>query len=90
MRTARDSEEAPVPMFVSMVKWTGDPQPHPADVRAAIAAREQTLAGAGLHSVVFLPDEGTCSAIMIATCDLEPDVAAGGGAHRRAARGKVE
>ena len=62
-------------MFVSMVKWTGDPQPHPADVRAAIAAREQTLAAAGLHSVVFLPDEGTCSAIMIATCDLEPDVA---------------
>jgi hypothetical protein len=61
--------------FVSMVRWTGDPQPQPADVRAAIAAREQTLAAAGLHSVVFLPDEGACSAIMIATCDLEPDVA---------------
>jgi hypothetical protein len=64
-----------VPTFVSMVKWTGEPQPHPADVRDAIAARGQTLAAAGLHSVVFLPDEGACSAIMIATCDLGPDVA---------------
>ena len=64
-----------MPTFVSMVRWTGDPQPHPADVRAAIAAHERTLSEAGLHPVVFLPDEGTCSAIMIATCDFEADVA---------------
>jgi len=63
-----------MPTFVSMVRWTGDPQPEPADVRDAIAAREAALADAGLRSIVFLPDEGACCAIMVATCDREPDV----------------
>ncbi len=63
-----------MPTYVSMVKWTGDPQPEPADVRDAIAAREPALAEAGLRSIVFLPDEGVCCAIMVSTCDREPDV----------------
>jgi hypothetical protein len=60
--------------YVSLVRWTGDPQPEPADVRHAIADREAALAGAGLRSIVFLPDEGACCAIMVATCDTEPDI----------------
>ncbi len=63
-----------MPTYVSMVKWTGDPQPQPADVREAIAAREPALADAGLRSIVFLPDEGACCAIMVSTCDRELDV----------------
>jgi len=63
-----------MPTYVSMVRWTGDPQPEPADVRDAIAGREQALADAGLRSIVFLPDEGICSAIVVSTCDREPDV----------------
>ena len=63
-----------MPTYVSMVRWTGDPQPEPADVRDAIAAREPALADAGLRSVVFLPDRGACCAIMVATCDREADV----------------
>jgi hypothetical protein len=63
-----------MPTFVSMVRWNGDPQPQPADVRHAIADRERTLADAGLRSIVFLPDEGACCAIMVVNCDREPDV----------------
>lgn len=63
-----------MPTFVSMVRWTGEPQPLPADVRKAIADRESTLADAGLRSIVFLPDEGACCAIMVASCNREPDV----------------
>jgi hypothetical protein len=63
-----------MPTYVSLVRWAGDPQPQPADVRHAIADREPALAGAGLRSIVFLPDEGACCAIMVATCDTEPDV----------------
>lgn len=63
-----------MPTFVSMVRWTGDPQPEPVDVRKAIAAHEPVLSNAGLRSVVFLPDEGACCAIMVATCDREADV----------------
>jgi len=63
-----------MPTYVSMIKWTGDPQPEPADVRDAVAERETALAEAGLRSVVLLPDEGACAAIMVSTCDHEPDV----------------
>jgi hypothetical protein len=63
-----------MPTYVSMVRWTGDPQPEPADVREAIAARGLALAAAGLRSIVFLPDEGACCAVMVSTCDCEPDV----------------
>lgn len=63
-----------MPTYVSMVRWTGDPQPEPADVRDAIADQEPELADAGLRSIVFLPDEGACCAIMVSTCDHELDV----------------
>ena len=63
-----------MPTYVSMVRWTGDPQPQPPDVREAIATCEPALADAGLRSIVFLPDEGACCAIMVSTCDRELDV----------------
>jgi hypothetical protein len=63
-----------MPTFVSMLNWSGDPQPQPADVHDAIAARALGLREAGLHSVVFLPDEGACAAIMVATCETDRDV----------------
>jgi len=53
--------------FVSMVNWCGDPQPDPDGVAGAVHARSAELAAAGLHSLVFLPDEGECAAIMIAS-----------------------
>src|SRR5512142_1561085 len=63
-----------MPTYVSMVRWTGNPQPQPLDVRDAIAEREPARADAGLRSVVFLPDEGACCAIMVSACDREQDV----------------
>ena len=63
-----------MPTFVSMLNWSGDPQPQPADVHDAIEARALELREAGLHSVVFLPDEGACAAIMVATCETDTDV----------------
>jgi hypothetical protein len=61
--------------WISMLKWSGDPEPSPAEVRAAIAPRATTLRRRGLHSLVFLRDEGECSAVMIATCNDERDAA---------------
>lgn len=63
-----------MPTYVSMVRWTGDPQPEPVDVRDAIAEREPALADAGLRSIVFLPDEGACCAVMVSTCEREQNV----------------
>jgi len=57
-----------MPTFVSMLNWTGTPAPMPDDVGEAIAGRTYELRDAGMHSVVFLPDQGDCAAIMIATC----------------------
>jgi hypothetical protein len=57
-----------MPTFVSMLNWTGTPAPMPDDVGEAIAGRTYELRGAGMHSVVFLPEQGDCAAIMIATC----------------------
>lgn len=64
-----------MPTYVSVLNWTGSPQPHTEDVRRAIAARPEALRSAGMHSVVFLPDEGECAAIMVATCDGARDAA---------------
>lgn len=57
-----------MPTWIAMLNWTGCPQPHPADVRDAIRRRSPQLRRAGLHSIVFLPDEGDCAAVMIAAC----------------------
>ncbi len=65
-----------MPTFVSMITWSGDPQPQPADVLDELGTRSRVLRDAGLHSLVLLPDEGVCSAIMVATCHMEADVRA--------------
>lgn len=57
-----------MPTYVSILNWSGDPQPSAADVRAAIEGHGATLIRQGLHSLAFLPDEGDCAAIMVATC----------------------
>jgi hypothetical protein len=51
-----------------MVNWSGAPQPAVADVRSAIEQRQGHLRRCGLHSIAFLPDEGECAAVMVATC----------------------
>jgi hypothetical protein len=60
-----------MPTFVSMLNWTGTPAPTPDNVGEAITGRTYELRDAGMHSVVFLPDQGDCAAIMIATCTDE-------------------
>ena len=57
-----------MPTFISMVIWSGSPQPSIARIRAAVDERSPFLRMRGLHSVAFLPDEGECAAVMIATC----------------------
>ncbi len=52
--------------YVSMLSWTGHPQPSAADVRAAILRHDVPLRCRGLHSIVILPDHGECGAVMIA------------------------
>lgn len=56
-----------MPTYVSMLSWTGSPQPQPADVHAALQREGPCLAAAGLHSVAFLREEGACAAVAIAT-----------------------
>ena len=58
-----------MPTYISMLNWSGDPQPQIEDVRRAIALNSPALKRRGLHSVAFLPDEGACSAVMVATVD---------------------
>jgi hypothetical protein len=60
-----------MPTYISMLTWTGDPQPRPADVRIAILRHDASLRACGLHSVALLPDEGACGAVMVATADDE-------------------
>jgi hypothetical protein len=60
--------ELAMPTYVSILNWSGDPQPRAADVRAAIDGHGAALIRQGLHSLAFLPDEGDCAAIMVATC----------------------
>lgn len=59
-----------------MINWSGNPQPEPSDVRAAIDERSLELRAHGLHSMVFLPDEGVCAAIMVASCENAADAGA--------------
>ena len=62
--------------YVSMLNWSGEPQPEPDDVRAAVGAQSYELRARGLHSLVFLPDKGVCAAIMIVSCDDDGEVSA--------------
>ena len=57
-----------MPTWISMLNWSGCPAPAPADIRDAISRRSPQLRRSGLHSVVFLPDAGDCTAVMIAAC----------------------
>lgn len=63
-----------MPTYVSIVNWSGCTQPRIADVRAAIERDEVTLRLRGMHSLAFLPDEGDCTGIMVATCPDTPEV----------------
>ena len=56
-----------MPTYISMLNWTGTPQPLPAHLRAAVLHQDARLRASGLHSVALLPDEGTCAAVMVAT-----------------------
>ncbi len=62
-----------MPMYISMLNWTGTPQPSPEDVRDAVRS-DVTLPLRGLHSMVFLPDEGACAAVMVASAEDERGV----------------
>lgn len=61
--------------YVSMLIWTGEPQPRPGDVRAAIRRHRRELQARGLHSLAFLPDEGDCAAVMVSAAADEESVA---------------
>jgi hypothetical protein len=65
-----------MPTYISMLNWSGTPQPSIAEIRCAFEARSPYLRLRGVHSVAFLPDEGECAAVMVATC-RDADVAAG-------------
>jgi hypothetical protein len=56
-----------MPTYISMLNWTGTPQPLPAHLRAAVLRHDARLRDSGLHSVALLPDEGACAAVMVAT-----------------------
>ncbi len=60
-----------MPTYISMLNWTGSPQPRPADVRVAVLREDGAVRLRGLHSIALLPDEGACSAVVIATADSE-------------------
>ncbi|MDP9237307.1 MAG: hypothetical protein M3P30_07920 [Chloroflexota bacterium] len=79
-----------MPTFVSMLNWSGDPQPEPGDVRDAINSRATGLRACGLHSLVLLPDKGVCAAIMISHGDTSEDVTALAAAILPRARVRVE
>ena len=57
-----------MPTYVSIVNWSGCTAPRIADVRRAIQQRDAELKRLGMHSLAFLPDEGACTGIMVATC----------------------
>lgn len=63
-----------MPTYISMLNWTGSPQPSANAIRSSIALRSPFLRMRGMHSVVFLPDEGECAAVMVATCRNEDTV----------------
>ena len=55
--------------FVSMLNWCGEPPLAQADIQRQADVRGDGLRAAGMHSLVFLPDEGTCAAIMISAAE---------------------
>lgn len=59
--------ERAMPTYISMLNWTGTPQPLPAELRASVRRHDERLRASGLHSVALLPDEGACAAVMVAT-----------------------
>lgn len=59
--------------YISMVTWSGNPQPTPADIRSAVLRRDDELRRRGLHSVALLPDEGSCAAVMVASVPDETE-----------------
>jgi hypothetical protein len=61
--------------YVSMLTWTGEPQPTPSDVRLAVRRRGDQLHTRGMHSLAFLPDEGACAAVMVSSAADEDAVA---------------
>ena len=63
-----------MPTYISMLNWSGSPQPSANAIRSSIAVRSPFLRMRGMHSVVFLPDEGECAAVMVATCRDEDTV----------------
>jgi hypothetical protein len=67
-RDALEGETEAMPTFVSIVKWSGCVQPRIADLRRVIEQRGAELRKRGMHSLAFLPDEGTCTGIMVSTC----------------------
>mgnify|MGYP001568964636 CR=1 FL=1 len=60
-----------MPTYISMLNWTGQPRPRPADICTAVLTQGTRLRDRGLHSVALLPDEGACSAVMVATTESE-------------------
>ncbi len=60
--------------FVSMLTWSGDPQPAPCDVRTAVDARSYDLQAQGMHSLVFLPDRSVCAAVMVSSHQSDAEI----------------
>ncbi len=56
-----------MPTYISMLNWTGTPQPQPSDIRISVLRQDARLRAGGMHSVALLPDEGACAAVMVAT-----------------------
>ncbi len=60
-----------MPTYISMLNWTGTPQPRPSDLRIAVLRHDARLRRGGIHSIALLPDEGACAAVMVTTADDE-------------------
>lgn len=63
-----------MPVYVSMVNWSGSRRPSADDIRRAMRARDADLRVQGLRSLAFLSDEEDCAAVMVCTCDDVRDV----------------
>jgi len=79
-----------MPVYVSIVNWSGRPQPTRGDVARAVAGALPLFRARGLNSLAFMPDEGECSAIMVSRCDDEPAAAALAALMLPAAEARVE
>ena len=63
-----------MPTYISILNWSGTPEPRPSDVRIAVLRHGGRLRAAGLHSIVLLPGEGACAAVMVAATGDEATV----------------